>query len=211
MIQNQIIGTGMLLLTLGLGVYFVVQRFQTENEMGDVAVNPETEVLKKQDPGTQPTILNGNKETQSKSTTPPKKEKKKEMPAEFNKLTAFEASVILDKGTERADTGEYNSTVEPGVYVCRQCNAKLYRSNDKFEAHCGWPSFDDEISGAVKRKVDADGYRVEILCKNCDGHLGHVFEDERKTEKNIRHCVNSVSLKFFPEGKEPPAMIVKPN
>jgi methionine-R-sulfoxide reductase len=128
---------------------------------------------------------------------------------EFNKLNDFEKYVILQKGTERAWTGEYNGNKAAGTYICRQCNAPLYRSTDKFESNCGWPSFDDEIPGSVERHLDADGYRVEIVCKNCQGHLGHVFQGERFTAKNTRHCVNSVSIRFIPDGKELPEKIVK--
>jgi peptide-methionine (R)-S-oxide reductase len=118
---------------------------------------------------------------------------------EYNKLTTEEAYVILKKGTERPFVGEYTNNKQAGIYKCRQCNTPLYKSEDKFDSHCGWPSFDDEIQGTVKRVPDADGHRVEIVCANCDGHLGHVFEGERFTEKNTRHCVNSISMIFKPE------------
>ena len=114
----------------------------------------------------------------------------------YNPLTPEESYVIERKGTERPFSGEYDDFYKPGVYLCRRCNAELYRSDDKFDARCGWPAFDQEVPGAVNRLPDPDGMRIEIECANCGGHLGHVFVGERLTSTNTRHCVNSLSMKF---------------
>ena len=118
------------------------------------------------------------------------------MPHKLNPLTQQEKHLIEENGTEPPFSGEYDDFWQIGTFVCRKCESPLYRSDNKFDAHCGWPAFDQEIPGAIKRISDPDGHRIEIRCKNCDGHLGHVFEGENLTKTNTRHCVNSLSMKF---------------
>ena len=128
-------------------------------------------------------------------------------PVKYNDLNSQESRVILQKGTEAPFSGDYEQNLRQGTYLCKRCNAPLYQSDDKFDAHCGWPSFDDAINSAVNRQVDADGRRTEITCNNCGGHLGHVFLDEGFTSKNTRHCVNSIAMVFIPKGQELPEVI----
>jgi len=128
-------------------------------------------------------------------------------PMKYNSLDYEETRVILQKGTEAPFSGEHETNWSKGTYLCKRCNSPLYESKDKFNARCGWPSFDDAIKDAVQRKIDADGSRTEITCANCAGHLGHVFLNEGFTPLNTRHCVNSISMVFVPEGEELPPVI----
>ena len=127
----------------------------------------------------------------------------------YNDLTPQQEQVLVNKATDRPYTGDDYGTKDNGLYICRRCNNPLYTSEDKFDSHCGWPSFDDEIKGSVTRILDADGRRTEIVCNNCQGHLGHVFLGEQMTDKNTRHCVNTSSILFVPKDKtkELPAVI----
>lgn len=125
----------------------------------------------------------------------------------YNNLNEQERYVIEDKGTEAAFTGEYDDFYKDGIYICRRCNNPLFTSKSKFDAGCGWPAFEDNFENAVLRLPDPDGTRVEIQCANCKGHLGHVFEGEKMTEKDTRHCVNSLSIRFIPKDKEIPEVI----
>lgn len=118
---------------------------------------------------------------------------------QWNELTPEESFIIVNKGTENPFSGKYNEFQEDGVYLCKRCEQPLYQSKDKFSSNCGWPSFEDEIQGAIEKRKDTDGMRIEILCKNCGAHLGHVFYGEQMTIKNTRHCVNSLALMFVPK------------
>lgn len=137
----------------------------------------------------------------AQNTADPIKDTTTAQKGKYNNLTEQERRVLLEKATDRAFTGDYYDKTDKGVYVCKQCNNRLYSSEDKFESHCGWPSFDDEIDGSVVRVPDADGMRTEIICSNCKGHLGHVFLNEGFTDKETRHCVNTSSLQFYPSNK----------
>ena len=117
----------------------------------------------------------------------------------LNKLTKDEERIIIHKGTEMPFSGEYEKEAREGIYICKHCNAPLYKSSDKFDAQCGWPSFDQEIEGAIKKVKDSDGERTEVICARCGAHLGHVFYGEGFTKKDTRYCINSISMKFIPK------------
>lgn len=138
---------------------------------------------------------NAQQDTTKTATQQPASGKK------YNELTPQQRDVIINKATDRPFTGDYYEKTDKGIYICRQCNNPLYRSDDKFDGHCGWPSFDDEIPGSVTQVPDADGQRVEIICNNCHAHLGHVFTGEGFTDKDTRHCVNTSSILFVPANK----------
>jgi methionine-R-sulfoxide reductase len=125
----------------------------------------------------------------------------------YNPLSVEEERIIVHKGTERPFTGEYENQFLPGTFICRRCNNPLYSAEAKFHSGCGWPSFDEEYQGSVERLVDADGRRTEIVCAHCHAHLGHVFEGEGLTEKDTRHCVNSLSIRFVPASQELPPVL----
>ena len=154
-----------------------------------------------------PDAVKGNSAQSTPVTSEEENVSTENAPKQYNKLTEFEEYVLLHKGTEPGGVGEYTDTEVAGTYICRRCNAELYKSDQKFHSGCGWPAFDDEIAGAVERVPDADGMRTEIVCSNCKGHLGHVFIGERLTSKNTRHCVNSVSMILIPEGDKIPPTI----
>lgn len=125
----------------------------------------------------------------------------------MNKLTTEEERIIVGRGTEAPFSGEYDNFYEDGTFICRRCNTPLFSAKAKFDAHCGWPAFDDTFQGAVRELADPDGMRTEIQCTNCGGHLGHVFKGEQMTEKDTRHCVNSLSIRFIQAGKELPKVL----
>ena len=125
----------------------------------------------------------------------------------YNRLREEEKDIIENKGTEAPFTGEYDDFYQDGTFICRRCNAPLFSSKNKFDAHCGWPSFDDNYPNALKRTPDPDSQRTEIQCSRCLAHLGHVFEGELMTTKNVRHCVNSLSIKFISKDQQLPPLL----